>query len=264
MSANNMRIAAAGVLIAVCGSWLLMQLAESVEARLTPPQVTLPQGKDLPYGMYAAWNSEDLPAVPSPDAELPKPSFSAVCIGDGFMLAPLAGMGDIAYDFGKDPTVRWLDRGEWAEGRFIDVDLTDEENGHVGTDVAIIRLERPCTPAPIAPVDARAETVAELLMSSQGDLRVRRSRINPTSMCRVSSREVSIADVSMGRAHCYQQPVRGASGAVFLDAQGNVVGIQTRETDSVFAFGLGLSPLRQYLERYAMSWGQHLRVKPHL
>lgn len=205
--------------------------------------------------IYPYWPLARLPAGPQQQpARMPAPAASAVLVAPGYLLTSIEGMGAVADDFGLDPKVYVFDGTVWHEGRYVDRDTA--------LRVALIRADVPGTPLRLPRQSMPAVSMLGIAaLAPTGGARDLRDWHGGT--CEELPRW--LAD-DLGRARtptlCAEGPVKDLPGAVLLDADGALAGIQVRPFGSGQAAGPDAAEIRAYLDLYFATWGAAVKPKP--
>lgn len=205
----------------------------------------------LAASLYPYWTLERLPDGP-PEGDPPTPTATAVLVAPGYLLTSIEGMGDVATDFGMDPTVYVHDGANWHVGRYVDRDMK--------LRIALIRADVPGTPLRIPQGAVSPSTIVGM---SPFESRERRASPVVGQSCRTTPCWMP-DDFGMCRSPtvCISMRVGNLSGGVMLDDDGALASVQT----SAYGVGQSIGPdaaeIRGFLDLYFATWGSAVRPKP--
>lgn len=210
-----------------------------------------PSAAPLGASLYPYWTLESPPGGP-PDGEPPVPTATAVLVAPGYLLTTVEGMGEVANDFGMDPTVYVHDGTRWHVGRYVDRDMK--------LRIALIRADVPGTPLRIPRAAARPVTIVGVSPYEPGT-RVASSFDGPP--CPAAPRWIRDGFGSRRvPTVCVSMIVGNLPGGVMLAADGALAAVQT----SPFGVGQSSGPdaveVREFLDLYFATWGSAVSPKP--
>lgn len=206
----------------------------------------------LRASLFPYWTLEQLPDGP-PEGEPPTPTATAVLIAPGYLLTTIEGMGDVATDFGRDPTVYVRDDAGWQTGRYVDRDMK--------LRIALIRADVAGTPVRLPREAVRAATIVGASPFEPDQVRA-----SPFGGPRCPEAPRWFPDDFERRRRapsvCVQMVVGNLPGGVMLDEGGALASVQT----SPFGVGQSAGPdaaeIRDFLDLYFATWGSAVRPKP--
>jgi hypothetical protein len=207
----------------------------------------------LSPSLYAYWTLEALPNGPPSDGVVPTPTASAILVAPGYLLTSIEGMGDVADDFGMDPTVYVFDGASWHTGRYVDRDTK--------LNIALISADVPGTPVRISRAAVRPSTIVgispfeptERRESSVGGLRCPERRRSLRDDFGMLMRMPTV---------CIAMLVGNLPGGAMLGDDGSLAAVQTSPYGAGESAGPDAAEIRDFLDLYFATWGAAVRPKP--
>lgn len=212
--------------------------------------------------VFPMWTPAQLPDGPDKPGPLPPPATTATLVAPNYFVAPTDGMAlEVRYLLAQ-PTVYIRTRDKWLVGRYVDYSPQFE--------IALIRAETDERPTRLAPEPRDIMSLAGLLEDeTPPHLFVRDMYV--AAGCgnyeqaqlahRVRSRRR--AGEPVGRVElCFSGRGHGLrSGALFLDLNGDIIGLATIKIDRIHA-GVSAVEIRRFLDTYFLTGGREVTPKP--
>lgn len=210
-----------------------------------------PSVAPLSASLYPYWTLESLPDGP-PDGNPPTPTATAVLVAPGYLLTTIEGMGDVATDFGMDPTVYVFDGTNWHVGRYVDRDMK--------LRIALIRADVPGTSVPVPRSAVRPATIVGM---SPFESRERLASPVSGPPCPATPRWMR-DDFGTRRSPtvCISMLVGNLPGGAMLDANGALASLQTSPYGVGQSAGPDAAEIRDFLDLYFTTWGSAVRPRP--
>lgn len=202
--------------------------------------------------LYPYWPLARLPGGTVAPDQSPPPTAAAVLVAKGYLLTTTSGMGEVADDFRLDPTVYVYDGAAWHQGRYVDRDKR--------TRLALIRADVPGTPVRIARAERGSlrlvglRPFAAAISDEAAVPGTRCDEFPPWALEQFGER----AKPSL----CFKATVHDLAGGMFLDAEGDLAGIQVNPLGVVETAGPNADDIRAFLDLYFSTWGSSVKPKP--
>ncbi|HTK04404.1 MAG TPA: hypothetical protein VL500_02380 [Candidatus Eisenbacteria bacterium] len=202
--------------------------------------------------LYPYWTLQSMPAGPTDPRKAPPPAAGAVLVAKGYLVTTTYGMGDVADDFGMDPTVYVYDGTDWHQGRYVDRDKRFR--------IAIIRADVPGTPVRLARANlelVRVTALRPLAIPVPHD-----SAIGDRRCDQFPRWVLEDLDETPKPTLCFKAVVHDLAGGMFMDEGGNLAGLQVNPLGVGETAGPSADDIRSALDLYFATWGSAVKPKP--